>query len=240
MVVQAWGPGAETAITAAPEVLGCRDSLDGFEPPRGLVAELHHRLPGLRIPRSRAVFDALVASIVEQRVLSSSAHASYREMLRRWGEPAPGPGGLMLPPTADALTAHPYFEFHELGIEMKRANVIRDVARRAARIQGLVNLARAEARRRLVALPGVGEWTAAKVGLSALGDADAVLVGDFHVPNAVAWALAREPRGSDERMLELLAPYPGHRGRVIRLITAAGIHAPRFGPGRRTEDVARL
>ena len=64
----------------------------------------------------------------------------------------------------------------------------------------------------------------------ALGDADAVSVGDYHLPNVVAWALAGEPRGDDARMLELLEPYRGHRGRVMRLLLAGGVGPPRRGP----------
>ena len=93
---------------------------------------------------------------------------------------------------------------------------------------------------RLRTVHGVGPWTAAETVSVALGDADAVSVGDFHIPNLVAWALAGEPRGTDERMLELLEPYRGQRGRVIRLLEASGISAPRFGPrlaGRRIEAI---
>jgi 3-methyladenine DNA glycosylase/8-oxoguanine DNA glycosylase len=81
-----------------------------------------------------------------------------------------------------------------------------------------------------MALPGIGPWTAAEVGRSALGDPDAVSVGDFHLPNLVSWALAGEPRGDDSRMLELLEPYRGQRGRVVRLLEASGLRAPRYGP----------
>jgi 3-methyladenine DNA glycosylase/8-oxoguanine DNA glycosylase len=82
----------------------------------------------------------------------------------------------------------------------------------------------------LQAFPGIGPWTAAEVGLRAFGDPDAVSIGDFHLPNMVAFALAGEPRGTDERMLELLEPYRGHRGRVIRLLELGGTAAPRYGP----------
>jgi len=95
------------------------------------------------------------------------------------------------------------------------------------------------ARRRLRALPGIGPWTAAEVTALALGDPDAVSVGDFHLPHVVSWALAGEPRGSDERMLELLEPYRGHRGRVLRLLQLAGITAPRFGPRMPLRWIAR-
>ncbi len=49
----------------------------------------------------------------------------------------------------------------------------------------------------------------------------------------VAWALHDRPRGTDEEMLASLAPYAGQRGRVLRLLGAAGHAAPKFGPRRR-------
>jgi 3-methyladenine DNA glycosylase/8-oxoguanine DNA glycosylase len=91
--------------------------------------------------------------------------------------------------------------------------------------------------RRLEAFPGVGPWTAAKVALVALGDSDAVPVGDYHLPHAIGYALEGTPRSSDDRMLELLEPYRGQRARVIRLLTISGIGAPRFGPHMPLRDI---
>ncbi len=88
----------------------------------------------------------------------------------------------------------------------------------------------ASAYRRLLAFPGIGPWTAAKVAMVALGDADAVPVGDYHLPHSIGYMFDGTPRSTDERMLEILEPYRGHRARVIRLVVAAGIAAPRFGP----------
>jgi 3-methyladenine DNA glycosylase/8-oxoguanine DNA glycosylase len=124
----------------------------------------------------------------------------------------------------------PYHEFHPFGIERRRAEILRRIARHANRLQEAANMPVADAYRRIRGIPGVGAWTAAKTGLTALGDADAVPVGDYHLPNSVAWVLAGEERADDDRMLELLEPYAGHRGRVIRLIQAAGVHAPKRGP----------
>ena len=84
--------------------------------------------------------------------------------------------------------------------------------------------------RRLQALPGLGVWSANEVAAVALGDADAVSVGDYHIKNWVSWALAGEPRGTDERMVELLEPYRPHRGRAVRLIMASGVSPPKYGP----------
>lgn len=93
---------------------------------------------------------------------------------------------------------------------------------------------------RLQAFPGIGPWTAAKVAMVALGDADAVPVGDYNLPHAVGYALEGTARSSDARMLELLEPYRGHRARVVRMITEAGIAAPRFGPRRPLRNLAAI
>ena len=74
----------------------------------------------------------------------------------------------------------------------------------------------------------------------ALGDPDAVGLGDYNLPNMVCWALAGERRGGDERMLELLAAFSGHRGRVIALLEASGVSAPRFGPRMPTRSFERM
>lgn len=228
--VQAWGPGAEWAIEAAPDLLGAGDSLDGFDPPRGPVRELHRRMPGLRITRSRAVLESVVPSVLEQKVAGTLARSAHRALVNGLGEPAPGPGRLRVPPDPRVLAVAPSFVMHRFGIEMRRAGVIRELARRSDRLERLAELSPEEARARLTSLPGIGPWTAAEVAIIALGDADAVSAGDYHLKHTVAWVLTGQARSTDERMLELLEPFAGHRGRVLRLLTASGLHAPRFGP----------
>ncbi len=233
IMVQAWGDGAEWVVAGAPDLLGRCDSLEGFEP-GGIVRQLHHRMPGLRIGRSGAVFDVIVPTVLAQKVTGKEAGRAWGAMIRMLGEPAPRPPGaargLCLPPSAERLAALAYQDYHPFGVEMRRANVIRGLAARAGKLDAAAAMPLPDASRLLRAFPGVGAWTAAEVAMLALGDADAVSVGDFHIPNTVSWALAGEPRGTDERMLELLAPYAGHRGRVIRLLESAGIIAPRYGP----------
>ena len=228
--VEAWGPGAEIALDGAAALAGLDDDRAGFVAGRGLIGELDRRLPGLRIGRTGAVFESLVPTILEQKVVGMEARRAYRGLIARWGEPAPGPFGLRLLPAPEVVGAIPYHEFHPLGVERRRSDLIRAVAQRAARFEEVVALPREDAYRRLRAMPGIGPWTAAEVALRALGDVDAVSVGDFHLPNLVSFALAGEPRGTDARMLELLEPYRGQRGRVIRLLEASGIWPPARGP----------
>ena len=85
----------------------------------------------------------------------------------------------------------------------------------------------------LTRIPGIGDWTVQTLRGSCLGDADAVVTGDYGLPHVVCWFFRRQARGSDEEMLKLLEPYRGHRYRVQHLLTLAGIHAPRRGPKMR-------
>jgi 3-methyladenine DNA glycosylase/8-oxoguanine DNA glycosylase len=233
---EAWGPGAAWAIEGAAALAGQLDDDADFRPAAGLVATLRRRLPGLRLPRTGGVLEPLVATVIEQRVSGKEARSGHAALFRALGEPAPGPLGLLLPPSAASLAATPIWDYHRLGIERQRADTIRRVARAASRLEEAAGLPAERARERLRAVPGVGVWTANSVALNALGDADAVPVGDWNLPHTVSFVLTGEPRGSDARMLELLSPYAGHRGRALRLLLAAGVRAPRFAPRRPVRD----
>jgi 3-methyladenine DNA glycosylase/8-oxoguanine DNA glycosylase len=238
---EAWGPGADWAIDGLPALLGLDDRVGEFDPGRHpLVARLARRLPGLRIGRSRAVLEALLPAILEQKVTGTEAARAWRGLVARFGEPAPGPLGLRLPPEPAVLAALPYYELHPVGVEQRRAEVIRRVARDARALEALASGVPEAAARRLQTYAGIGPWTAAEVAARAFGDPDAVSVGDFHLPNLVAWALAGEPRGDDARMLALLEPWRGQRGRVIRLLEASGLAAPRFGPRLAPRSIAGI
>ena len=240
-LARAWGPGAGWALDQAPGLLGAFDDLAGFEPHRhAQVARAHHDRPGLRLPRTGSVADVLVPTILAQRVTAREAARSWTRIVRRFGERAPGPHGLLLPPSPARLAAIPDGDYHRLGVERARAATIRRACRRIPRLQEAVDLPHEQAMARMTALPGLGPWTAALVLRLAAGDAEAVEVGDFHVKHHVVWCLAGEPRGSDARMLELLEPFRGHRGRVVRLLLAAGPRAPKRGPRARVVPVDQL
>ena len=237
----AWGPGAETALDALPALLGLDDAAaDTFAPAHPLLALLRPRMRGLRFGRTGAVLDALVPAILEQKVTGAESRRAFRLLVARHGEPAPGPHGLRLQPSAAALADLPTWAYHRAGVEERRAATIRRVADLADRLEPCAMLPAADASARLRSIPGIGPWTAAETAQRALGDSDAVSVGDLHVPDTVAWALAREPRGDDARMLELLEPYRGQRARVVRWIESAGIGAPRRGPRVAPRSIATI
>jgi 3-methyladenine DNA glycosylase/8-oxoguanine DNA glycosylase len=238
--VEAWGPGAEWAAAHAPAMCGEEDDDSGFVAVHPLIARLNREIRGIRIPRTSAVFEALVPVAILQQVTTAEARDSYHHLVNALGERAPGPVPLKLPPSPAQLVCVPYWQFHRFGIERRRADVIIRAARSAKRLEETAQMDVAGAYRRMLAFPGIGPWTAAKVAMVALGDADAVPVGDYHLPHSIGYALDGTPRSTDERMLELLEPYRGHRARVIRLIIAAGIAAPRFGPKKPLRNIAAI
>jgi 3-methyladenine DNA glycosylase/8-oxoguanine DNA glycosylase len=237
---RAWGAGSAWALTQAPALVGSEDRPERFAPSHPVVARAFHRRPGLRMVRSGLVWDLLVPTILAQRVTSGEAARSWTRMVHAWGQPAPGPYDLRLSPAPERLASTPYWAFHRLGVERARAIAIVEAARRHARIQEAVAMPHDRAVARVCAVAGLGPWTAALVLRVAAGDPDHVEVGDYHVKNHISWALAGEARGTDERMLELLEPFRGHRGRVVRLLLAAGVRAPTFGPRQRVVPVDQL
>jgi len=238
--VETWGTGSDWLLERAPEWCGALDDHSGFAPSPGVVRDLWRRLPGLRVPRTGLVTERLMPVVLEQKVTGLEARRAYRRLANALAEPAPGPAGLTLPPDPERIAALPYYAFHPFGVARRRAEVLRAVCARRAWLDAAIDLSVAEAERRIGMLRGLGPWTVAEVARTALGDADAVSVGDFHVPNIVSWALAGEPRGADERMLELLEPYRPHRGRVQRLLEASGISPPAFGPRMEVRAIDRM
>ena len=75
------------------------------------------RHAGLRVARSLSVNPLVVATVIAQRVTGIQAARSWASIVRRFGERAPGPGGLVLPPSPQRLAALPYYRLHPSGIE---------------------------------------------------------------------------------------------------------------------------
>jgi 3-methyladenine DNA glycosylase/8-oxoguanine DNA glycosylase len=230
----AWGPGAAWALDGVPALLGEGDDPAGFDPRHPLLRDTWRRNPGWRVPRSRQVMEALVPAVLEQKVTGREAWRAWRTLVRRYGEPAPGPVDLLPPgmfvaPTPESWRRVPSWDWHRAGVDLSRSRTVVTAAGSAGRLEALHAAEPAEAARKMRTLPGIGVWTAAEVSQRALGDADAVSVGDFHLASMVGWALVGE-RVDEDAMLELLEPYAGHRYRAVRMIELAGVRYERHGP----------
>ena len=167
-------------------------------------------------------------------------------MCRNWGRPAPGPCDLLLPPTPDEVSQLGYVDFHGVNVERRRAEAILLAARRANRLEEAATMPTAKALERLSALPGLGAWTATATLLASHGDPDVIVQRDYGMPTLVNYAFTGESkrldpdRGGDEIMAAHLAPWAGHRQRVVRLIMTAGVAVPRRAPKAFNPDIRRF
>ena len=237
----AWGPGAEELVAGLPDLLGARDTADGFDPRHPLLVDAAARVPGLRVPRTGRVVEALVPAVLEQKVTGKQARAAFRRLVLRFGLPAPGPApdGMRVPPPAEVWRRIPSWEWHRAGVEPPRSRTICRAMEVAARLEECVGMPPVEAARRLSCVPGLGVWTVAEISQRALGDADAVSYGDYHLAAFVGWALTGAPV-DDDGMLEVLAPWRPHRYRVVRLLECSPAAVkPRFGPRMTVQDHRR-
>ncbi|OBA73228.1 3-methyladenine DNA glycosylase [Mycobacterium sp. 1554424.7] len=227
----AWGAGAHEFLETLPALLGADDDASDFHPRDPVVAAAHRRVPHLRLGRTGRVLEALIPAIIEQRVPGADAFRAWRVLVSKHGTPAPGPApaGMRVPPSAEAWRHIPSWEFHRANVDPRRAQTVVSCARRAASLERLVSRPAEQVRQALTSLPGVGEWTAAETAQRAFGDADAVSVGDYHIPKMIGWTLLGRPV-DDAAMLELLEPMRPHRHRVVRLLEASGLaYEPRRG-----------
>lgn len=226
---EAWGPSAGELLLGVPGLAGMEDAVHDFAPLHPVVRRLHRASRGLRLSRTGFLLKSLVGTILGQKITTVEAHRAWRMLLRGHGEQAPGPVPLWTLPAPARLARLPGVAWIRMGVHRAQAATVSRVAAEAHHVEPLLQLPPPVALERLQLLRGIGPWTANNALLQAAGWADAVPVGDYHIKNTVAWALAGRPRGTDEQMLALLAPFAPHRGRVVRLLKGAG-GAPRFGP----------
>jgi 3-methyladenine DNA glycosylase/8-oxoguanine DNA glycosylase len=230
----AWGKGRDWALAQVPAMLGADDDPSSFEPRVPVLQELWRQHAHHRFGRTGLVMEALVPAIIEQKVTGQEAFGSFRNLVQRFGNAAPGPGHdlkLQLQPDAETLRAIPSWEWLKLSIDPARSRAVVMAARNAAALERTLELDPAGAERALCSQPGIGEWTAAEVRQRAFGDADAVSFGDYHVAKDIGWVLRGEPMTDDE-LREYLEPWRPHRGRVQALLALGGRHRPRRGPRR--------
>jgi 3-methyladenine DNA glycosylase/8-oxoguanine DNA glycosylase len=229
--LRAWGPGHDW-------MRGRIDTkMQSIRTTHSLVASLQHRLQGMHLVALGSVTDLAPARIIGQRVTTVEARQSWRKLVWRYGEPAPGPLKLRLPPAPEVFATLPDWEWKRLGVEAQRARTIQRFAREAARVESSDATSLGP---RLRSIRGVGPWTSEFLTHFVCGDADAVPIGDWHLPSHVAYALAGERKATDERMLELLAPFRPQRALVWRMIVAAARKPPRRAPRQRILGLLEL
>ena len=250
---RAWGPGAQEAVEQVPAPLG--PGGQGWSAFDELLAEHRRRLPasvlearrrhpGLRLPAAGALSVGLLTVVLEQKVTHDQARHGWRSLVREAARgssgggtpPGPVPAGMLLPPRPEQVALIPSWRWHTGWVQPAQSRTLVQTARRSASIERVAaacppwDPSAAEGlNRRLCSLPGIGPWSTAEALQRSHGAADLVSVGDYHLAHFVGQVLTGR-RVDDAGMLELLAPFAGHRQRLVRLLGLTGERRRSFGP----------
>lgn len=228
---KAWGPGAEQVMQDVPYWAGLHEEPWKL-PSHPATDRLLKQHSGLRGTDTRNMFEALTNAIVHQLITWNEAAAIWRRLCEELGVRAPGPVDMRLSPTPRAILGAGPDRLRSTGMGGRQSRALMELARVPHVAKRAGGLPTSDALELLQKIPGIGPWSASyALGLFG-GRPEPVPLGDYNLPNTLAWVLAGEPRATEERMLELLEPFEGHAYRVVRLVFAAGIKPPRRGPRR--------
>ncbi|HEY6738118.1 MAG TPA: AlkA N-terminal domain-containing protein [Actinopolymorphaceae bacterium] len=152
-----------------------------------LLGPLVRKRSGLRVPGSVDPFETAIRAVIGQQVSVSAARTVASRLVRDYGEP------LTVATPPDSRLTHVFprpdslAEAGKLPMPESRGRTIRALS--AAVATGVVDLDpgtdRAEAVAALLAVPGIGPWTAQYVALRGLGDPDAFPGTDLGIRRAL-------------------------------------------------------
>ncbi len=176
--------------------------------------------PGRRVPGAVDVDEMAVRAVLGQQVSTAAARTHTARLVTAHGIRLVDPAGGLTHvfPTSEALQE---LDPSALALPVKRRQTL--VGLVAALAGGSLDLATAAAARAsLLALPGIGPWTADTVVMRALGARDAFLPGDLGVRVAAGrLGLPSDARGLD-RHAERWSPW---RSYAVQHLWATGDHA---------------
>ena len=160
-----------------------------------VLGPLVARRPGLRVPGTVDGGELAIRAVLGQQVSLAAARTLAGRLVAAAGDPLPEPDGALT-----HIWPRPEAVVEAAGaMGMPRSRRVALAALAAALAAGDLRLApgddAAEARRRLLELPGIGPWTAEYVAMRALGDPDAWLPTDLGVRHALA-RLGADPQAS--------------------------------------------
>lgn len=189
-----------------------------------VLAPLVTAAPGRRAPGTLDPEAMVLRAVLGQQVSTAAARTHTARLVAAFGEPLPDPtGGLThLFPSAAALATDPETVAAVLRVPESRKRTFAAVVDALA--DGRIDLTASPAavRAALLALPGVGPWTADTVLTRALGVADAFLPSDLGVVQAARRLGLPEKPGPLEAYARRWSPYRAH---AVQYLWATGVHA---------------
>jgi 3-methyladenine DNA glycosylase/8-oxoguanine DNA glycosylase len=200
----------DVAIERVRFALGLDDDLSEFyDRFRGdrLLGPAIRRRPWLRPRRRPWPWEALAWAVTKQLIDSPRAAAIQRRIVGRWGRRV---SALRDVPDAATIARVAPAELASMDLAPSRALSLIRAAREVA--GGRADLSRADAERRLLAIPGIGTWTVRCLGLYGRGDPDALPSGDLGFLKLIGRLAGLGRRAVPEEVEEFFDPYAPFRG----------------------------
>lgn len=177
------------------------------------IARLVAGRRGLTIPQTAILFDALVWVIAGQQVSLPVAFALRRRLARRIGRKLGD--GLHAPPTVEQVAELEPSDLHQASFSRAKADFLLTLARAIVTgeldLEELARCSATTAERRLLALRGIGPWSANYLMMRALGFVDCVPIGDAALTRNLKRFFDLEQRPDADATRQLMQPFAPHR-----------------------------
>lgn len=221
----------------------CRRLLDLDADPTAVDAALSEdpvleplvaKAPGRRVPRSVDAYEMAVRAVLGQQVSTAAARTHAGRLVTAVGTALDDPdGGLthLWPTVAQLARVAP----ESLALPRARQNAVVGLVRACAEGEVVLDAGTdwVQARRDLLALPGVGPWTAETIAMRGLGDPDAFLPGDLGIRAAAGTLGLPERPAALEAYSRRWSPW---RSFATQYLWATGTHAVNSMPTPRTSQ----
>jgi DNA-3-methyladenine glycosylase II len=167
-------------------------------------------------------YAALVRSIVGQQLSVLAARSIYRRLLEHFGGHAPGP--------EEVLAADPDEMRLAAGLSRAKTTFLRSLAEHVIsgelELERLDDLPDEEVMAELVAVKGIGEWSAHMFLMFQLERPDVLAVGDLGIRRAVERAYALDALPTAAEITALAEPWRPYRTIACRILWRSLDNAP--------------
>ena len=220
---------ADRAAKQISWLLGCDQDLKPFydsvsgDP---VLAEVVQHFYGYHNTRTGSVFEALVQAVMGQQIATAVARIVRNLLIQTYGVRGTVDGREWYAfPRAETLAKAEVSNLRQLKLSVRKSEYIQGIARAALEspdeFEGMHDLSDAEVVKRMVALRGVGQWTAQWVLVRALARPDGFPIGDLALRRTVAGLYFNGAEITDDELLEFSQRWSPWRSYATAYLFAA-------------------
>jgi len=188
-----------------------------YERADGVMSRLTKELHGLKPPRTRTVYEALVIAIMEQQIGLRIAQTFQNRLVERYGAKVDHEGGTFFTfPAPERLTTLDQHDLRGIGLSKNKSRFIVDISKEVAAgrldLESMKSMSTEKAREALLSIRGVGRWTADCVLIRGLGRVDMAPYDDLGIRDAVGIFYKGGERATSKEAETFLSKFGSYAG----------------------------